>query len=326
MRRTTIAVLTALTLTSPIQAGGWDFPRLGIFRKKKEETPAPTPNAAKNDPNSNASKMKQLVETLKADPDESKRLTAVGELRELDPRKEPDLIPTLVSTLQKDPSAKVRSEVAGSIGHLKPVAQQAGLALEQTQTLDPSEAVRKAAKDALWQYHLAGYRSSGANPGFSQTNEPPMAKPRVAAKLPSPIVSQMPPQPIPQQARPITSGLGKGAVYPQTTEPPLARPKEAVVPPSPSLNVPALPRIDGSAPTKPVYNPPTVTPAPIPTPTLLPAPLSTPVPVPVPAPATGAEKPNFPMAMPTTVIPLPAAPIIPNAPAPPSFAPPPPPK
>lgn len=252
----TAAALALLVAAAPLApARAIDFPRLNIFRKKPKEEP---PQRAR-----------QLVETLKSDPDEKKRVAAAEELRDHDPRSNADVVPALINTLQRDPSPAVRSEAAETLGRLKPVSPPAGAALEQTFAADPAEPVRKAAQQALWQYHLNGYRSAGA--GVPQTPEPPLAKtaptPPPAAKpaaLPSPVAAKAPPPAVaaPTPPRPITTGIGRGAVYPQTVEPPLA--KKATPPatreePKPPP-VPAGPAVDGAKPLVPVVPPPAAVP------------------------------------------------------------------
>jgi hypothetical protein len=238
--------LTVLLAASAFEARA-DLPRLGIFRKKKEDAPS-----TEKDP---AARVKQLLDTLKADPDEKKRLEAVAELSEYDPRTHLDMMPALLASLKADPSASVRAVTAEAIGELKPVTQNAGVALEQTLTNDPSESVRKSAQAALWQYHLNGYRSAGASPAQPQTAEPPLAKPK-----PKPLVATPIATPVKQPAVAATTmansktvptpmPVAKGGVYQQTVEPPLARVKsespslvpDAVRPPVPSLTVPPLP-------------------------------------------------------------------------------------
>lgn len=242
----TLASLAALILVSPVvEAGAGDLiPRLGIFRKKKDDAPT-------NDKDK-AAKAKQLLETLKSDTDAKKREAAAEDLRDYDPRAHLDLIPTLVNALKVDPSPEVRAEAAVSLGAIKLVQPTAGVALEQTYAQDPSEAVRKAAQAALWQYHLNGYRSAGANPAQPQTAEPPLAKPREVTAKTVPAV----PIGTPGKTTPVpvaTVSKPKGGVYQQTIEPPLAKSKasapqvpvlpEVVTPPQPSLNVPSLPAV-----------------------------------------------------------------------------------
>src|SRR5205085_7640138 len=130
---------------------------------------------------------KPLVETLRTDLDEAKRKAAAAELAAFDPRKEPEVLPALTGAITRDPSPGVRAAVAEALGNLKPVSQQAGVALEQTLNGDPSAEVRKAAQQALWQYHLSGYRSAGANPAYPQTAEPPLAKPKPPAAPKPPV-------------------------------------------------------------------------------------------------------------------------------------------
>jgi hypothetical protein len=243
--------LAAFVLASPLFEARADFPRLGIFRKKKEDAPANEKDAA--------AKLKTLLETLKSDTDEKKRLAALEELGAFDPRAHADLIPTLTTALKSDPSPAVRASVAETIGGLKPTVQTAGVALEQVNANDPSEAVRKAAQSALWQYHLNGYRSAGANPVQPQTAEPPLAKGK--PKAAPPVQAPTPVRPTVVATPVSTPKVGAGNVYPQTAEPPLAKPKvapEAVQPPVPSLAVPALPVVPTvpTVPTVPSIPPP----------------------------------------------------------------------
>ena len=151
------ALLLALAFAAPASAGsGLDF-----FNRPKSE-----------------SQVKRLLETVKSDADEKKRRAAVSELRESDPRIHTDVIPTLIAALQKDSSAAVRKEAAECIASYKLVYPLAGLALEAASELDAAGEVRNAAKEALWEYHLAGYRSPrGGNGIAGQTSEPPIARP-----------------------------------------------------------------------------------------------------------------------------------------------------
>jgi hypothetical protein len=244
--------LAMLVAFAPLFETRGEFPRFGIFRKKKDDPPA-----AEKD---KAVKAKQLVEKLKSDPDEKKRLAAVEELVDYDPRTHLDVLPTLVNSLKQDPSPAVRAAAAEVIGEMKPVQQNAGVALEQTNANDPSESVRKAAQQALWQYHLNGYRSAGANATLPQTAEPPLAKPKAKSPI-VPIAS-----PVKQSTTPATPVSNtkpqaevKGGIYPQTAEPPLAKPKPTVQPPTPSLAVPPLPVVP-TVPTVPPSTTPSVPP------------------------------------------------------------------
>ncbi|CAN5541021.1 hypothetical protein BH11PLA2_BH11PLA2_28000 [soil metagenome] len=252
MLRTAAALAALIAVSQLAEAGGAGdlIPRMGIFRKKKEDPPA-------NDKDK-ATKVKSLIEILKSDTDAKKRLDAAEDLREYDPRTHVDVIPALTAALKQDPSPEVRAEAAVSLGTLKTVTQPAGVALEQTNANDPSETVRKAAQAALWQYHLNGYRSAGANPAQPQTAEPPLAKPREAtAKTINAAPIATPLKANTTNATSTSTQKPKGGVYQQTIEPPMAKLKseakvevvpEVVVPPLPSLNVPPLPTV----PTVPV--------------------------------------------------------------------------
>lgn len=136
-----------------------------------------------------AAQVRRLTDTLKTDGDEKRRRAAVADLREADPRLHPDIIPALVGALQRDPSAAVRADAAEAVGQFKVVSPAAGAALEAAAEADPVGGVRDAAQQALWEYHLSGYRSSkGADGIAGQTAEPPLA----AKPLPRPSVVWVP--------------------------------------------------------------------------------------------------------------------------------------
>jgi hypothetical protein len=183
--RWTWTVIAALVVAAPVGAGN-------LFGKR---------------PKTDA-QVKRLTETVRTDADELRRQAAIAELRDADPRTHPDVIPALVAALQRDRSARVRADAAEAIGQFKLVLPLAGLALETAAESDPVRAVRDSAHQALWELHLAGYRSAKGADGFAgQTPEPPIARPgppRPAATLPrvttSPVVTVSvgpPPKPEP---------------------------------------------------------------------------------------------------------------------------------
>src|SRR5207302_3914603 len=111
---------------------------------------------------------------VKADKDESKRARAAEELRQYDPTMFRDIIPVLIDVLHNDKKPSVRAEAAQSLGKLRPVSQEAGLALEQALARDPSMRVRLQARSSLLGYHWAGYRNAGKNvepPPLNTTRE-----------------------------------------------------------------------------------------------------------------------------------------------------------
>lgn len=299
--RITMIALAVLVAWAPLAPARADFPRLNIFRKKpKEEAPQ---------------RAKQLIDTLRTDPDAEKRKTAAEELRDHDPRNFTEIVPSLIGALQRDPSPEVRAVAADTIGRLKPVVQPAGVALEQTVVTDPVESVRKAAQKALWDYHLNGYRSAGANLAHPETAEPPIARPRMQANRPAPVVLPAP-MPIPTATatapvapKPVQPGLR----YTETAEPPLAppRPNAVVIPPKPTLQVPPMPKPEQVTP-PPRSEEPKAKPAES-------APASVPLPVPLPVPPAGA---GFPMAMPMPTPSVPTAPAVPVIPPLPTIPPP----
>lgn len=219
-----VAALVVAPATAP-RANAFDF-GLGLFKKKPKVEP-PT-------------RVKQLIATLQSDQDEKARLTAAEELRSFDPRTNPEMLPALTGSLQRDPSAAVRSEAAETLGRLKPVDQATGLILETVQEADPAATVREAAKAALWQYHLNGYRSATTvADGRPQTAEPPLAARKQVAVAPKSFEVGF---------RPITNGVGKAATYQPTGEPPLAKSKSGAKP-EPVTTPAPLPTV--AAPTPP---------------------------------------------------------------------------
>lgn len=313
MRRTAAAIL-ALAATTEVTSVHAEFPkfeipRLGIFRKKKEDPPAPAKPGQPAGTAADAPAAKSTnpaITTLRTDRDEKDRVAAAVTLRNADPRNDLEVLPTLMTSLQQDPSPTVRAAVAETIGKLKPVSVEAGATLEGAVIGDPSEAVRKAAQAALWQYHLNGYRSTAANAAIPQTVEPPLARPKsIPTPMPNPAPTPLPtlgtltsntkPQaaPAPVQpvvqpvARPISTGIGRGAIYPQTIEPPLAKPKPTVdiKPPVPSIEVPKF-REETVVEEKRETKPEVKTEAKNETKTEVPAVIATPPAIPVPPPAT----------------------------------------
>lgn len=174
---------------------------------------------AKPDP---VARVPELLQTLKADGDESKRAAAAEELRQYDPIAFPGIIPALAEALMQDAKSSVRAEAAQSLGKLRPVNSQAGKALEQALANDSSMRVRLQARSSLLLYHMAGYSSKDEGLPV-QTKEPPLAEPPS-----TPGVSTMgrPPPAAPSSPGP------RLAPVPRTAEPPLAPPERAPVPKS----------------------------------------------------------------------------------------------
>src|SRR5215831_10891919 len=140
--RLTLAIVLGIGLAAPVLGIG---DGKGFFHRKTMLDPA---------------RVRQLVETARSDPDEKKRKVAVAELLEADPRLQLDVIPTLIAALRRDTSPAVRAAAAEVIGPYGVVFPTAGLALEDAIESDPAVAVRNAAKQALWEYHLVGYHSA----------------------------------------------------------------------------------------------------------------------------------------------------------------------
>jgi hypothetical protein len=225
-RRIATVLAAAAVAVSAAPAPAIDL-GLGLFKRRKSNEQPPQ---AKPDPNQ---KVKQLVATVQSDPDVDRRLAAVADLRSHDPRSNTDLIPALIGCLQKDPSPDVRARAAETLGGYRSVYQSAATALETVEQNDPDQTVRAAAKSALWQYGLNGYKPA-APAVSSSTPEPPLAKPLPPSK--STGVARSPGGEPP--FRPISQGpAGKGTAFPQSGEPPLAA---SAPPPVPSTLPPPV--------------------------------------------------------------------------------------
>jgi hypothetical protein len=133
-----------------------------IFGKKNKK---PTPN----------DRVPELLAVIKSDGDESKRAAAAQELRMYDPGQFPMIVPVLVDVLLTDKKPGVRAEAAQSLGKMRPVSQQAGVALEQALNNDVSMRVRLQARSSLLQYHWSGYHNTRKDDLVPQTKEPPLA-------------------------------------------------------------------------------------------------------------------------------------------------------
>jgi hypothetical protein len=235
-------------------------------------------------------RVRQLADTLRSDPDEKRRKAAVKELADADPRMHAEVIPALIAALRKD-SASVRASAAEAIGRFRTVYPLAGAALEIAAESDPSQAVRDAAKQSLWEYHLNGYKST-KDTFFSQTAEPPIAKPATPqppittepTPAPAIVVANLVPTPEPPSTLPLsvsapgprvalldgTSGprsvLGPPPVPNLTGEPPLANPASRTPTPKLTSEPPILlsrwpePVIIGQSPAFTLELPPIVTP------------------------------------------------------------------
>ena len=186
-----------------------------------------------------------LVKTLRTDADEKHRAAAAEDLSKFDAKAYPVGATALIDAVMKDNSSAVRFEATQALGKVRPISTQSAYALEYALTNDSSTRVRMAAKSALWQYHVAGYR--GTAPAAPQTKEPSLAAaPRPAAPT---TAARQPTRPVAPR---------------QTNEPPLAAAKGTpgirIDPPVPSPYT-AAPSVIKFGPTTPI-DPPAVKPEP----------------------------------------------------------------
>lgn len=205
--RLLLAITLAVGLTATTNAAGDGG---GLFHRKARLDPA---------------RVRQLVDVVRADPDEKKRKAAVMELGDADPRIQVDVVPALVAVLRKDVSEAVRRAAAEVLGRFNVVFPVAGLALEDAAIADRSTTVRGAARQALWEYHLLGYRSAKGGDAFTaQTPEPPIARPT----LPSdPLTTEPPTAPVAL----VGGGAGTPTIAPLPPVGPPPGPRASIEPP-----------------------------------------------------------------------------------------------
>ena len=259
-------------------------------------------------PKPDATRVRTLLETLKSDPDEKKRKTAAGELGGADARQFPEVATALTTALQRDASAAVRAESAQSLGQLDQVFPLAGMALEAAAAGDASPVVRLAAKHALWEYHLNGYRTPKGADGVVQTIEPPIAPPAG----PRPVVALIPAPPPPPA--PLIPALPSA---PTAVLPPVAPP---VAQPAPKPVGPTVgPRIFRQSLLSDLM--PGLRPAPRPTPMPGPPPILNVTSEPPVAKRPAVAPPVFPVSRPAVSVPPPTIAVPPPLPRKPDYVP-----
>jgi hypothetical protein len=220
-RRLVLIVMLVPMLTAPASAGI-------LFGKKNKPNPA--------------DRVPELIGIVRTDGDEHKRSAAAEELRQYDPTAFPEIVPALIEVLLNDKKPGVRAEAAQSLGKLRPVSQQAGMALEQALAKDSSMRVRLQARSALVQYHWSGYHGPKKDEPPIQTKEPPVAPPVIQTKepplaLPPPMTKPPPPrivpQPAPSPTPPATSSPGAKPLPAGPVQPPLVPTEPPILEPPP---------------------------------------------------------------------------------------------
>jgi hypothetical protein len=268
-----------------------------LFRNRTKAPPA-------------AQRVGELIVQAKSDPDERKRATAAGELRDFDAKTYPEIVSVLADVARTDTKPNVRHEALESLSRIRPVTIMAGQALERAASSDDSWKVRWQAKSALMRYQIAGYHpaKNQAN-GKDQANannpgQPPLAPPPMTQE--PPLVQSAPPQ---AKSNVIGRNLpSRTAVQPRTIVPP-PNPRPSVPPSLPSIVNQPQPQ-----PQSPQFNPPaprvSVTPTPPPIIVDVPPTLDVPAPKNVQAPAAKNQVPALPVVDSAPKVNLPAAPPI----------------
>jgi hypothetical protein len=222
--RLVLVPLVLAALVSPASAG--------IFTRKTK--PSPT------------ERVPELLLQLQTSQDEVQRTAAAEELRQYEAKEFPKIIPALIDALNRDASPAVRAEAANSLGKLRPISQQAGYALEQSQNTDAAMRVRLAARQSLWQYHLVGYRGGnspdGATADGASTQQPgAVSRSGQSSHAPGRIRETAEP-PLATTTNPVTANpVSRERLSNPPRVTPANRPRETpAVPPTPA-DGPALP-------------------------------------------------------------------------------------
>lgn len=176
-RRILLVLLVQAGLAVPVQAGIF-------FTTKRDKVPP-------------AQRVQDLIATLKNDSNDGKRAAAAEEMRQFDPKTFPEVVPVLIDVVQHDAKPDVRTQAVQTLGKMRPVSQEIGAVIEQAASGDSSIRVRIHARNVLFQYQLAGYRSGkgDAHPqkGIT-TDEPPLYDPQ-QPQMPPGSVKQEPGKP-----------------------------------------------------------------------------------------------------------------------------------
>lgn len=237
-----LVLLLVPLLVPPSQAGI-------IFGRKKDR---PEPKT----------RVPELIAALKDDKDADKRGKAAEELRNYDPAVFPEIVPALIGTLNGDAASGVRIEAAHSLSRLRPVSQTVGEALEQSVAKDSSMRVRLQSRNALLQYHWAGYRGKKTDvPPLNATTEPPLAgkdqekaPPAINTTRPVPIVPPVETTPSLPPTQPPTNSRLRPPVAPvetpKTTDKDKGKEPHLELPPVPPVR-PVKPEARPMPPVKP---------------------------------------------------------------------------
>jgi hypothetical protein len=206
-----LLICTVMATTAVPAPAGW------IFHKKKPDPAVRVP---------------ELLVIVRTDPDEHKRAAAAGELRQFDTKAFPQIVPILVEVLRQDAKSSVRLEAAQSLSRIRPVSQEAGMALEYAAGNDANLRVRIQARTSLVYYRISGYHSpkkeaSPAKAMKPSTGEPPLASPEISAN--SGRLVPIPSTPIPAVKK-----------APEANKPPVADPDAKPLPVGPPKSPPVL--------------------------------------------------------------------------------------
>jgi hypothetical protein len=208
----------------------------GIFGKKNKPNPS--------------ERVPELLNIVKTDGDEHKRVSAAEELRQYDPKQFPEIVPVLIDVLTNDSKPGVRAEAAQTLGKLRPVTREVGWALEQAVAKDASMRVRLQARSALLGYHWSGYHGGkDAAPPATQSKEPPLVPPSTQAPSKESPAPRLRPQPV---AQPKTAPVPATPAVNSKDEP-------KPLPPGPPLVPTETPRLEPT-PTRAADQGPELTP------------------------------------------------------------------
>lgn len=188
-----------------------------------------------------ADQVSKLVDIIRTEKSDSKRESAIEDLRKYDLNGYPEVVNVLIERLQNDSSSDVRKEAIETLLRMQPIPQQAVSVLQQIEAQDSSSRVRREAKKALAH---APSNGNALPPKASTVNvfrspEPPLASAPASSKMASPLPTPTTApdlQPVPLQHQPVQGTtvarpLPEGPVMPEhpapSAPPPIATPANA---------------------------------------------------------------------------------------------------
>lgn len=152
----TICVLLLMVLFAPVLVSASD-------KKSKPETRTPV------------ERIESLLEILRNDRKEERRVEAAEELGKLASNEFPEIVAGLIDALVRDESSSVRKTVIRSIASIKPETHEIKDALEQAVKSDKAWSVRQVARLSVFRYKPKDEPNYVPGPNLRNTSKPTQA-------------------------------------------------------------------------------------------------------------------------------------------------------